>query len=97
MVVAVTAEKKVATVDRLRRFAAPCFCANRIMGTPRIVQKLNDHGLEVTHRLRQTLRWWKLYCLCVLPFHLIGHVYSFEQADNGNALRPCQSISTMEG
>ena len=38
-VVAVTAEKKVATVDRLRRFAAPCFCANRIVGTPRNVRK----------------------------------------------------------
>lgn len=33
-VVAVTAEKKVATVDRLRRFVAPCFCANRMVGTP---------------------------------------------------------------
>ena len=33
-VVAVTAEKKVATVDRLSRLAAPCFCANRIVGTP---------------------------------------------------------------
>jgi len=39
MVVAVTAEKKVATVDRLRRFAASCFCTNRIMGTPMNVQK----------------------------------------------------------
>ena len=34
MVVAVTAEKKVATVDRFKRFVAPCFCAKRIVGTP---------------------------------------------------------------
>lgn len=34
MVVAVTAEKKVAIVERLRRFAEPCFCANRMVGTP---------------------------------------------------------------
>lgn len=33
-VVAVTAEKKVATVERLRRLEAPCFCANLIVGTP---------------------------------------------------------------
>ena len=36
MVVAVTAEKKVATVDRLSKLAAACFCANRIVGTPAI-------------------------------------------------------------
>jgi len=54
--------------------------------------KVNDHGLEMTHRLRQTLRWWKLYCLCVLPIHLIGHVYSVERADDGNVLWTCQSI-----
>jgi hypothetical protein len=34
IVVAVTAEKNVATVDRLRRLVAPCFWANRIVGTP---------------------------------------------------------------
>ena len=34
MVVAVTAEKKVAIVDRLSRFDEPCFCANRMVGTP---------------------------------------------------------------
>ena len=34
IVVAVTAEKKVATVLRLRRFWLACFCANRIVGTP---------------------------------------------------------------
>ena len=33
-VVAVTAEKKVATVERFRRLVAPCFWANRIVGTP---------------------------------------------------------------
>lgn len=33
-VVAVTAEKNVATVDRLSRLLAPCFCANRMVGTP---------------------------------------------------------------
>lgn len=33
-VVAVTAEKNVATVDRFSKLAAPCFCANRIVGTP---------------------------------------------------------------
>ena len=33
-VVAVTAEKNVATVDKLRRLAAPCSCANRMVGTP---------------------------------------------------------------
>jgi hypothetical protein len=32
--VAVTEEKKVAIVDRLRRFSAACVCANRIAGTP---------------------------------------------------------------
>ena len=32
--VAVTEEKKVAMVDRLRRFSAACDCANRIVGTP---------------------------------------------------------------
>ena len=32
--VAVTAEKNVATVDRFRRLAAPCSCANRMVGTP---------------------------------------------------------------
>ena len=35
IVVAVTAEKKVATVDKLRRLFAACFCALRIVGTPR--------------------------------------------------------------
>jgi hypothetical protein len=34
MVVAVTAEKNVATVVRFNRFVAPCFCAKRIVGTP---------------------------------------------------------------
>lgn len=33
-VVAVTAEKKVATVVRLRRLFAACFCAKRIVGIP---------------------------------------------------------------
>lgn len=33
-VVAVTAEKNVATVVRLRRLAAPCSCAKRMVGTP---------------------------------------------------------------
>ena len=34
IVVAVTAEKNVATVDRLSKFAAACFCAKRMVGTP---------------------------------------------------------------
>ena len=34
IVVAVTAEKKVATVERLSRLFAPCSCTNRIVGTP---------------------------------------------------------------
>lgn len=34
IVVAVTAEKNVATVDRLSKLAAACFCANRMVGTP---------------------------------------------------------------
>ncbi len=34
IVVAVTALKNVATVDRLSRFAAACFCAKRMVGTP---------------------------------------------------------------
>jgi hypothetical protein len=33
-VLAVTAEKNVATVVRLRRLAAPCSCAKRMVGTP---------------------------------------------------------------
>jgi len=33
-VVAVTAEKNVATVDKFRRLAAPCSCTNRMVGTP---------------------------------------------------------------
>lgn len=33
-VVAVTAEKKVAIVERLSRLLEPCFWANRIVGTP---------------------------------------------------------------
>lgn len=36
-VVAVTAEKNVATVERFNRFAAACFCANRMVGTPEII------------------------------------------------------------
>jgi len=36
--VAVTEEKKVATVERLSRFCAPCFCANRMVGTPETSQ-----------------------------------------------------------
>lgn len=35
MVVAVTALKKVATVDRFSRFVAACFCAKRMVGTPK--------------------------------------------------------------
>lgn len=35
-VVAVTAEKNVATVERFNRLAAACFWANRIVGTPRV-------------------------------------------------------------
>lgn len=34
MVVAVTAEKNVATVERFNRLVAPCFCEKRIVGTP---------------------------------------------------------------
>jgi hypothetical protein len=34
IVVAVTAEKKVATVDRLSKLFTPCSWANRIVGTP---------------------------------------------------------------
>jgi len=34
ILVAVTEEKKVATVERLSKFCAPCVCANRIVGTP---------------------------------------------------------------
>lgn len=33
--VAVTEEKKVAIVDRFKRFSAAWDCANRIVGTPR--------------------------------------------------------------
>jgi len=36
--VAVTEEKKVATVERLSRLCAPCSCANRIVGTPETPQ-----------------------------------------------------------
>lgn len=36
--VAVTEEKKVATVERLSRFCAPCVCANRIVGTPETLE-----------------------------------------------------------
>ena len=32
--VAVTEEKKVAIVERLSRLCAPCFCENRMVGTP---------------------------------------------------------------
>ena len=34
MVVAVTAEKNVATVLRFNKFWLACFCANRMVGTP---------------------------------------------------------------
>ena len=44
IVVAVTAEKKVATVDKLRRLFAPCFCAKRMVGTP---TSMNMHKVEV--------------------------------------------------
>ena len=40
IVVAVTAEKKVATVERFRRLVAPCFWAKRIVGTPTYIIKL---------------------------------------------------------
>lgn len=44
-VVAVTAEKNVATVERLSKFVAPCFWANRIMGTPVYRDKMSlGHG-----------------------------------------------------
>jgi hypothetical protein len=36
--VAVTEEKKVAIVERLSRLCAPCFCANRIVGTPETLE-----------------------------------------------------------
>lgn len=36
--VAVTEEKKVAMVDKLSRFSAPCVCANLIVGTPEILE-----------------------------------------------------------
>ena len=36
--VAVTEEKKVAIVERLRRLCAPCSCANRIVGTPEMLE-----------------------------------------------------------
>jgi hypothetical protein len=45
----VTAEKKVATVDRFRRFMAPCFWANRIVGTPVL-----DSEREFVHILSET-------------------------------------------
>ena len=50
-VVAVTAEKKVAMVDKFSKFVAPCFWANRIVGTPVIVWSLlsrvfNVRGVE---------------------------------------------------
>ena len=48
-VVAVTAEKKVATVDRLRRLVAPCFWANRIVGTPKFVEKNKLSNINVTN------------------------------------------------
>lgn len=38
--VAVTPEKRVATVDRLMRLAAECFCAPRIVFTPKITGQL---------------------------------------------------------
>ena len=36
--VTVTEEKKVAIVERLSRLSAPCFCANRIEGTPETLE-----------------------------------------------------------
>ena len=53
-VVAVTAEKNVATVDKLRRLAAPCSCANLMVGTPVLKVrgftgvKTQGRGLEQT-------------------------------------------------
>lgn len=74
-VVAVTAEKNVATVDRLRRLFAPCFCAKRIVGTPKDLgllletttsqrnwrTNLNEHAESLSDRLN------------VLP-HLLGKI-----------------------
>ena len=36
--VTITKEKKVAIVERLSRLSAPCFCANRIEGTPETLE-----------------------------------------------------------
>jgi hypothetical protein len=41
--VAVTAEKKVAIVDKFNKFIAACFCAKRIVGTPDTVEN-EDNG-----------------------------------------------------
>lgn len=38
--VAVTPENRVATVDKLMRLAAECFCAPRIVFTPKITSQL---------------------------------------------------------
>ena len=54
-VVAVTAEKKVATVDRLRRFAATCFCAKRMVGIPKFLYVLSDESLCCSKGMRTDL------------------------------------------
>ena len=38
ILVTVTEEKKVAIVERLSRLSVPCFCANRIEGTPETLE-----------------------------------------------------------
>lgn len=52
IVVAVTAEKKVATVDRFRRLLAAWSCAKRMVGTPGIA--IIPVNTDENHRLQRT-------------------------------------------
>jgi len=53
-VVAVTAEKKVATVERLSKLFAPCFCAKRMVGTPAMYVRQLLRGIEEVKRTDQS-------------------------------------------
>ena len=58
IVVAVTAEKNVATVDRFRRFAAPCFWANRMVGTPTSMNmEIVDVMLSICSPISEDRSW----------------------------------------
>jgi len=51
--VAVTAENKVATVERLSKLVAPCFWANRMIGTPKEPVNAGEEVQEImTDRLQ---------------------------------------------